>query len=112
MARVQVRVSAATEDEEMIMPQAQAPSTQRDWAQVIADAETLIRTGAKRTLRIDPGIAEDVPAANFPRALAGARRSLVKALDNGIEMADGSKASDHFDVGYLQGGLIGLRLKK
>lgn len=112
MAKVQVRVSASNDDEDMIMPQAQAPSTQRDWSQVVADAEALIRTGATRTLRIDPGIPEDVPAANFPRALAGARRSLVKALDHGIEMADGSKASDNFDIGYLQGGLIGLRLKK
>ena len=112
MAKVSVRVTAGDSDEDMIMPQSQAPSTQRDWTQVVSDAEALLRTGAARTLRIDPGIPEDVPAANFPRALAGARRSLVKALDHGIEMSDGSKASDNFDIGYLQGRLIGLRLKK
>jgi hypothetical protein len=96
------------EESEFQLPSA-STSSGIDWSDVIDAIGKL--TPQSKPLRIDEVLPSDVPEKNKMRALAGARRSLLKALSK-LQVRDGKTAADFVDVGYAKGEALVVRLKK
>lgn len=107
-----MKVSLAKENE--FRTPAPAAGNKQDWEEVINALGKAVQSGNLKPgspLKIDDVIPEDTPEKNVARALAGAKRSLQKAL-SAVQGPGGKPLTDYLEVGYIGSRALGIRMRK